>query len=421
VRTGTGIGSHSGDRGKGEITVEQRVTKQPAPSFARALGLIDDWLGPQGPRGVGAAVWHGGRIVAEHYVGEARPGVPVGPDTLFGLASVTKPVTAAVVMTLIEAGLVSLDEPAGRLVPEFRAGPGAARSEDEAGVEPDPALDRLRAEVSARHLLSHTAGLPEDLGPRDGRFAEQPTLDEIIDAMCRLPLRFAPGSQLLYSNAGYGVLTRLVERVTGQEFWAVARERLLEPMGLTNTIARPSPEQSARIAELADAANPGTPIESYNSPYWRQLAIPWGGLYGTPRDLVRVAAAFLPAEDPTPLSAAGARLMTTDHARGVAGGVESARVHWEPARWGLGWEVKGEKRRHWTGDLTSPDTVCHFGQAGTLLWADPAHDLALAVFANRSVARTWGYVLPRWARLSNAVVAAAAGLEVGGRRAEVGT
>lgn len=98
--------------------------------------------------------------------------------------------------------------------------------------------------------------------------------------------------------------------------------------------------------------------------------------------------------------------MTSDQA-GVAGGVESLKTTWEIAHWGLGWEVKGSKRRHWTGELTSPATFCHFGAAGTLLWADPKHDIALAVFDNRAVARIWTSQLPRWARLSNAVIAAA--------------
>jgi len=393
--------------------VDGRGNDERATAFDGALRLIDEWLGPQGPSGVGAVVWHGGQIVGERYVGEARPGVPVGPETLFGLASVTKPVTAAVVMTLVEAGLVSLDEPVGRIVPEFRAGPalgsgsGGMRGEEDGAAEsdPDPALERLRTEVSTRHLLSHTSGLPEDLGPREGRFADQPTLSTIIDAMCRLPLRFAPGSELLYSNAGFGVLARLVERVTGEEFWHVARERLLDPLGMVDTVARPGPELTERIAHLADAASHGTAIESYNSPYWRELAIPWGGLYGTPRDLVRFAAIFLPSATGSVLSPTGTLLMARDQAEGVAGGVESARVRWQPASWGLGWEVKGSKRRHWTGELTSPATICHFGQAGTLLWADPQRDLALAVFANRSVARIWNFILPRWARLSNAVVA----------------
>lgn len=379
---------------------------QPKPDqtnakITAALSLIDEWLQPQGPAGVGAAVWHAGGLVAERYVGEARPGVAVDPRTIFGLASVTKPVTAATVMTLVENGRLSLDEPVARLLPEFRSATAATPSDD----APDLELERLRPSISARQLLSHTAGLPEDIGPRDSRYADQTSLSDMVDLMCRIPLRSAPGAEFRYSNVGYGVLTRLVERVADQEFWQATRERVLDPLGLADTVARPAPQLADRIAHLADAAAPGTAWESYNSPYWRDLAIPWGGLYGTPRDLVRFAAAFLPS-GPRLLSPAATAAMTNDQTGGVPGGVESAKVHWDIARWGLGWEVKGEKRRHWTGDLPSPATFCHFGQAGTLLWADPQHDLALAVFATRSVARMWAFIVARWARLSNAVVAA---------------
>jgi CubicO group peptidase (beta-lactamase class C family) len=82
------------------------------------------------------------------------------------------------------------------------------------------------------------------------------------------------------------------------------------------------------------------------------------------------------------------------------------RISWERAVWGLGWEVKGHKRDHWTGELTSPNTFCHFGASGTLLWADPDRNVALAVFGNRTVAHLWPLVPARWPRLSNAIIAA---------------
>ena len=90
----------------------------------------------------------------------------------------------------------------------------------------------------------------------------------------------------------------------------------------------------------------------------------------------------------------------------LPGGVGSGRLWWPEATWGLGWEIKGTKRRHWSGELTSPATFCHFGQAGTLVWADPRLDLAVAVFTNRSVAKMWGFILSRWLRLANALAAA---------------
>jgi beta-lactamase class C len=334
-------------------------------------------------------------------------------ETLFPLASVTKPIAAATVMSLVERGVFGLDEPVGRLVPEFRAGP-------EPGAEGvDAALERLRPTISARQLLCHVSGLPEDVAPRDSRYQDVVAVDDVIDQMCRLPLLSAPGAELRYSNAGFGVLARLVERMSGDSIWQVARENVLAPMGLEQIVADPDENLLPRVAHLADTNHAGTNIETYNSAYWRGLALPWGGLFGTPRDAAFFASAFLPSGVRF-LSAASVSAMTTDQTLGVPGGVESAKFHWNPGRWGLGWEVKGEKRQHWTGELTSPRTFCHFGHAGTLLWGDPQQDLALAVFSNRAMSQMWGFILTRWARLSNAVVAAASSTSTGPRGARAG-
>ncbi len=368
--------------------------------MTKALSLIDEWVAPQGAPGVGAAVWRRGEIIAERYAGEARPGVAVTAETLFPLASVTKPISAATVMSLVDDGVVGLDEPVGRIVPEFRAGPHSGAE----GVNPE--LERWRSQISARQLLSHISGLPEDLAARDSRYLEMVDIESVIDQMCALPLGSVPGVELRYSNAGFGILARLAERASGQHFWELTHERVFAPLDVTGIIANPSGDDLPRVAVLADTSQTGTDVETYNSRYWRSLALPWGGLFGAPRDAVLFGAAFL-REGPRLLSPASVDMMTTDQTMGVPGGVESARVHWNPGRWGLGWEVKGEKRRHWTGELTSPRTFCHFGHAGTLLWGDPEHDLVLAVFANRTVTHMWAFILTRWARLSNAVVAAA--------------
>jgi beta-lactamase class C len=294
---------------------------------------------------------------------------------------------------------VSLDEPLGRLLPEFRVGPAAGTD----GV--DPALERLRPSISARQLLCHVSGLPEDIGARESRYEEIVSLDEVIDQMCRLPLQSAPGEELRYSNAGYGVLARLAERVSGRRFWELTADEVYSPLAIRDIVAVPTGTMLDRVVQLADTNHFGTEVESYNSAFWRGLALPWGGLFGTTRDAVQFAAAFLPSGERF-LSEAATALMTSDQTLGVPGGVESAKVHWDPGVWGLGWEVKGGKRRHWTGDLTSRHTYCHFGHAGTLLWGDPDRDLALAIFCNRTVTHMWAFILTRWARLSNAIVAA---------------
>ncbi|MBX3071332.1 MAG: beta-lactamase family protein [Thermomicrobiales bacterium] len=357
-----------------------------------ALQQIDGWIGPEAVKGASAAVWHAGELVAVRHAGEARDGVPVDDTTLFGLASVTKPVTAATVVSLVDTGELDLDMPVVAVLPEF----------GEISREP---FDRFRSDITIRQLLSHTSGLPEDLSRGSMRSIDQPSLDQLTDAMLDLPLEYEPATALLYSNAGFAALARIAEVVTGDDFWELTWQRVFEPLQLRNTIDHPGPGLDERIAELQDAANKGKPTEAYNSRYWKDLAIPWGGLYGSATDLVTFAAAFLRPKD-TIITRPLMEEMIRDQAHGVPGAVQSLRVHWPVASWGLGWEVKGEKRKHWSGNLTSPSTFCHFGAAGTLLWADPDHDVALAVFANRTTYHLWPFVPPRWAMLSDALIEA---------------
>lgn len=371
------------------------------PALNDALKLIEEWTVKQGAPGTGLAVWHDGRIVGERYVGEATPGTPVTAETLFPLASVTKPVVAAAALSLVENGLISLDEPVARYVPEFRTGPDPSAT----GIDLD--LERLRPSITMRQLLCHVSGLPEDVWSRERRYFSENGIAGIIDEMCRVPLQTAPGEQLRYSNAGYGVLARLMELVSGESVWATTQRAVLTPLDMANTTPHPRAEHEPRLAFLADSANAGTDHEAYNSTYWKNLGIPWAGLYGTPRDLVRFGGACI-SHEPVILSRTGMKLMTSDQTDGVPGGVESAKVHWPVGSWGFGWEVKGDKRRHWTGEYTSPRTVCHFGQSGTLLWADPDTGIAIAVFSNRAVSSMWSFIHARWARLSDAVTAALA-------------
>ncbi|MDQ2682478.1 MAG: beta-lactamase family protein [Chloroflexota bacterium] len=366
------------------------------PALAARLQQIDDWVGAGAVTGASVTVRYRGEEVAAHAVGEAQPGVPVTDRTLFGLASVSKPVTAAVVMALVDDGQISLEEPVARFVPEFAA-PSA---------EGNPTWEASRGLVTIRHVLAHLSGLPEDLPPRTLRARDMPTLAELTDSLIALPLQFEPGTELRYSNAGYALLGRLIERVTGRDIWAFAHERLLGPMGLEDIVARPGPEDAGRIATVADASHGGTVYESYNSQYWRDLAIPWGGLFGTTAAVADFAERFQTSRA-LPISPAARRLMTTDQAEGVDGGLTSLRLVWRPAFWGFGWEVKGSKRRHWTGDYTSPATWCHWGAAGTLAWCDPETGITVAVFGNRITYNLWPFQpYARWARLSNAIVAA---------------
>lgn len=367
------------------------------PGLADPLRAIDSWVSEEIVRGASAAVWHRGEIVATHVAGIAAGDRPVRDDTLFALASVSKPITATAVMAAIERSGVSLDTPVAALVPEF------GEADDPLAEEAVPQLEALRDRVTVRQLLCHTSGLPENVGVKRIRMRDQPTLDQLVDAMCGLPLLSAPGEVLRYSNAGFGVAGRVVERVTGEPFNDFIQSEVLDRMRLEGIVARPDAALDQRLAYIDDAAGAGTPAESYNSHYWRALGIPWGGYYGAPAALAAFAGSFVDGRDSVLDDHVRAE-MVVDQTGGVPGGVGSAGVHWERGAWGLGWEVASDKRNHWTGTLRSPRTFCHWGQSGTLVWADPERALALAVFGNRTVHRPWPLVPPRWPQLSDDVV-----------------
>lgn len=365
--------------------------------FLAPLGAIEGWIDQGAVRGASAAVWHRGEIVATHTAGVAKDDCAVTGDTLFALASVSKPITATAVLAAVDGGSLSLDTPVAMVVPEF------GEVEDPLGDDVLSQLEALRERVTIRQLLCHTSGLPENVGVKRLRMRDQPTLKELADAMCGLPLQSAPGDVLRYSNAGFAIAARAVERATGIPFHDYVQANVLDPMGLTDIVTRPDGAWDQRIAHTDDAASAGTPAESYNSAYWRSLGIPWGGFFGTPVALAAFAGSFVSGVGSV-LSDDARLAMTVDQTGGVPGGVGTAGVHWERGAWGLGWEVAGDKRHHWTGSRRSPRTFCHWGQSGTLVWADPDRELALAVFGNRTVRQPWPLKPPRWAELSDDLI-----------------
>lgn len=360
--------------------------------FGEAAAQIDEWVKDGAVQGASIAIMHRGELVHKHHVGEAKPGQPVTDDTLFGLASLTKPIAAAAFMSVCDEGLIALDDAVVDVLPEFGADVDPLRA--------NSMLELQRDSITFRHLLAHTSGLPENIDAELYSPSSLSSRYEQTDLMLRTPLTTAPGERLRYSNLGPGIAAQAAEVVTGKEFSTIVRERVLAPMELRNIILEPNAEDTARIAHLEDPANEGTDYETYNSAWWRETAVPWGGYYGSAEAMARFASSFLPGQESV-LSAESIEAMTSDQVYGAEGGVESKYANWQPGFWGAGWEVKGTKPKHWTGNLTSPATWDHWGFAGTLAWCDPTRELAVAVFANRSVKSLWMFRPARWAKLSD--------------------
>ena len=152
------------------------------------------------------------------------------PDDLFRIASVSKPVTSAAILRLVEDGRLSLDAPAFALLPDLTRLPGAA-------------VDPRLASITVRHLLEHSGGWdraltfdpmfrPTEIANATGTPAPA-SADAVVRYMLGQPLDFDPGTRYAYSNFGYAVLGRIIERITGASYEEFVQEAVLDPAGVT--------------------------------------------------------------------------------------------------------------------------------------------------------------------------------------------
>ena len=227
--------------------------------------------------GVAVALIHDGDLVWSQGYGFAdrAAGIPVTPDTIFQVASISKSVSAWGVMRLVETGKLVVDAPVGQYLTRWQLPP----SEFDHG------------EVTIYRLLSHTAGLslPGYAGFEPGQ--PLPSLEESLSGPTGeedgVRVILEPGSEYSYSGGGYTVLQLVIEEVSGETFADFMRREVLEPLGMAHSGFEWTPEMQALTATAYDAG--GQPLPNYL--FTTQAA---AGLYATAPDLARFVAAGLP-------------------------------------------------------------------------------------------------------------------------------
>ena len=214
---------------------------------------------------------------------------PMQPDTLFWVASQTKPITAAAIFMLIEDGKLQFDTPLTDLLPEYKDLQAVASKTPEQTI-----LKPVKTPIRIHHLLSHMAGFGSkttfDLPGWDSW-----PLDVRARAHAIPPLRFEPGTSAAYSNGGYTILGRIIELVSGQPYDQFIQSRILNPLGMNDTTPYPTLEQQKRLAApykpddawkgLVPATIPilSYPLENKSTRH----AMPVGGLFSTAKDIAR--------------------------------------------------------------------------------------------------------------------------------------
>ncbi|MCP4688671.1 MAG: beta-lactamase family protein [Desulfobacterales bacterium] len=173
---------------------------------------------------------------------DVETGAPAAADTIYRIASMTKPITSVALMTLFDEGRFSLSDPIMKWLPEFSSPLVAARgaaSKKAGALTPAGAPAPADTPITFKHILTHTAGLPATLDQRNADAREhspdQPeTLSDFVKRYAKLPLNFHPGEAWEYSRATC-VAGRLVEVISGSTLDAFFKERIFEPLGMRDT------------------------------------------------------------------------------------------------------------------------------------------------------------------------------------------
>lgn len=206
--------------------------------------------------GVCAGVWKDGERVLRVCMGERIPQeqAPMTENTLFRMASMTKPITGTAAMQLWERGLLSLDDPVSKWLPEFLNMQVAVEIRDGKITKTVPA----ERQITPRMLLTHSAGLgcgvtyeiqSDMLNPSENKSRE-----EIISGYSRYILEFEPGARQSYS-AFYSldVLTRIIEMISDMNYHDYLKKYIFEPLEMEDTTYLPNGEQQAREMAFAEA------------------------------------------------------------------------------------------------------------------------------------------------------------------------
>jgi CubicO group peptidase (beta-lactamase class C family) len=239
---------HGYDRGEAELDIETKAAATGGLSAERLSRLHDVLAGhvqSGAVPGLVALVSRRGAVHVDVIGRMSIGGPPIRRDTIFRISSMTKPITAAATMILIEEGKLRLDEPVDRLLPELANRQVLKRvdgplEDTEPAQRPITVRDLLTFRMGFGYLFAmdeypiHRAAAEVGLAPGPPRPSADPVPDELMKRLGTLPLIYQPGTSWLYNTAAE-VLSVLVARASGQAFDVFLEERLFEPLGMKDT------------------------------------------------------------------------------------------------------------------------------------------------------------------------------------------
>ena len=319
--------------------------------------------------GIVTIVGRHGRVASFDAVGyqDVESKKPMRKDSLFRIASLTKPITCAAIMVLVDEGKISAIDPVEKYLPEYkdlkvRGCAGNAGYACEGATPSRP--------INIEDLMVHTSGLESNSSVHEG--TEPTTLAELIAPGAKTQLLFEPGTSWNYSNIGYNVLGRLIEVVSKQPYDAFLKEKIFEPLGMRDTCFFVPEEKMERLATLYTLS--GSALTKSPSQLGAQggpkIPMPAGGIVSTAEDMFRFNMMMRnkgTLDGRRVLSSAAVTLMTTSH-------TGSLKAGWVPGvGHGYGYEVVRDAEGMFR--YNSIGSYVKGGAFRTYEWVDPEKDL----------------------------------------------
>lgn len=297
------------------------------------------------------------------------------PDTLFWIASMTKPITGTAILMLQDEGKLNVADPVAKYLPEF------ANLKTPSGKP---------ANLTITQILTHTSGLGEAGGPA---LKDAKTLADLVPLWLAAPMQFEPGEKWRYCQSGINAAARIVEVVSGQTFDVFLQKRLFDPLDMKDTAFYPTDPQRARLAtgyaKNNGALSPVPPREFYEGTRNRPPQGN-GGLYSTPHDYARFCQMLLGGG-----SFAGRCILSADAMKFLATPQtpdampvgffqnETFGQRGKNYGWGIGTSILRTPHEG-VAAMLSPGSFGHGGAWGTQAWCDPVRGVAYVMMVQRA-------------------------------------
>jgi len=347
-----------------------QVEQGPAPAVPAISDRMHQCIAAHEIAGAVTLVATPDRVIHLDATGNAvlKPGEAMPTDAIFWIASMSKPILATLLLMLQDEGLLSVDDPVAKYLPEFKELRTA---------------DGKPARVTIRHLLTHTSGLGEITA--DQARASR-TLAAVIPLYVARAVAFAPGSKWVYCQSGINTGGRIAEVVTGEPLEKLFERRLFEPLGMKDTTFYLTEKQLPRLARSYRRTEQGDLEETTigflhgkSATSRDRFPAPNGGLFSTASDYARFCQMILRGgerDGKRYLRPETVQLMTTIQTGGLKTGFTPGNG------WGLGWCVVREPQG--ITAMLSPGSFGHGGAYGTQAWIDPGRKLVYILMVQRA-------------------------------------